>query len=135
MERTRMYLNGYNITDLSIRLNPNFKPTNELISVNPIFKRSITKIDENTAIVVLSVEIQDDGNKPFLGRIIIQGTFRCENWENDSDGIFLINETSTSILFPYLRHALSEATTLLNIPTFTLPVVNTVSLFKNKRND
>jgi len=134
MEQTKLYLESYNITNISIRLNPSFQITEGPIEINPCFGRAITKIDDNQAIITLKVEIKNEGNKPFIGEITIQGKFRCDNWENSEDGQFLIKETTSTILFPYLRQALSNVTGLLNITPYILPVVNTQSLFKKTNN-
>ena len=130
----RLYLESYNITNISISLNPSFKITGEPIEMKPLFGRQIIKTDDNHAIVVLKVEIKNDDNKPFIGEITIQGNFRCDNWENSEDGLFLINESTSAILFPYLRMVLSTTTGMLNIPPYILPVVNTQQLFKKSGN-
>ena len=131
MEQAKLYLETYNVVNVALKLNPSFKATNEAIEMNPFFGRKIVKIDENTAIVALKVEIKNEGNKPFFGEITIQGTFRCDNWEKSEDGIFLIKQTASAVLFPYLRHALSDVTSLMNIPAYVLPIVNIQTLFKD----
>ena len=131
MEQAKLYLETFNVVNVALKLNPSFKATNEAIEMNPFFGRKIVKIDDNTVIVALKVEIKNEGNKPFFGEITIQGTFRCDNWEKSEDGVFLVKQTASAVLFPYLRHALSDVTSLMNIPAYVLPVVNIKTLFKD----
>ena len=131
MEQTKLFLETYNITNISMKLNPSFELSDKPIEVKPSFGREVIRIDNHHAIVILKVEIKNEGNKPFFGGLIIQGQFKCDNWEKSEDGLFLIKETSSAILFPYLRQALSTITGLMNIPPYTLPVVNVQTLFKD----
>lgn len=133
MEQTKLYLENYNIVNVSLSINPSFKATNDSIEMNPLFGKKIIRIDDSHAAVILKVEIKNEGNKPFFGGITIQGIFRCNNWENNEDGVFLVNQTTAAILFPYLRHALSDVTSLMNIPPYILPVVNVQALFKDSK--
>ena len=133
MEQTKLYLKNYNIVNVALSLNPSFKTTSDLIEMNPMFGKKVVSIDNSHVAVVLKVEIKNEGNKPFFGEITIQGNFRCDNWEKSEDGIFLVNQTTATILFPYLRHALSDVTSLMNIPPYILPVVNVQALFKDSK--
>lgn len=136
MTDVKLFLKHYFISEINLRLNSSFKPQKEPISINPIFSRSINKIDDNSASVSIRVEIKDEGNKPFIGFLTIQGVFKCDNYESTEDGLYLMKTTTTMVLFPYLRQALSTATTLLNVPPYVLPVVNVSNLFEaNEENE
>lgn len=126
-----LYLDNYFVTDINVKVNKEFKRPEGLIEMNPLFSKKIEKIDENKAMVYLKVSIESSVDKPFYGSITIQGKFTCEKYESTDDGVFLMNKTSLSILFPYLRQALSNVTTLLNVPTYVLPVINITKLFKD----
>jgi preprotein translocase subunit SecB len=130
MNEPRLYLENYYITDIDIKLNKGFKKPEGLIDVNPKFSKKLDRIDENRFVVRMKVTIEEKVNKPFYGSLTIQGNFKCENFETTEDGQYLTETTTLVILFPYLRQALSTVTTLLNIPTYVLPVVNVEKIFK-----
>ena len=131
MNGPMLYLDNYFVTDINVKLNKEFKRPDGLIEMNPIFSKKVEKINENKAVVYLKVNIEKTNDKPFFGSIVIQGSFTCEKYESNEDGLFLMNKTSLTILFPYLRQALSNVTTLLNVPTYVLPVINVANLFKD----
>lgn len=133
MGNVKLNLLNFNVGEISFKLNQSFKPANELIQVNPIISRQIEKIDADTVLVKMKLEIEDDLKKPFFGTIIIQGVFKCTEWENSDDGRFLVNETTSAILFPYLRQTLTQVTALLNVSPYILPIVNTIELFKHSK--
>ena len=132
MEEVKLFLRQYYVSELNLKLNKDYKNTGDLISINPVISRKIEKIDDNSVVVNIKIEVKNEGNKPFYGVIVIQGYFECKNWESTEDGKDLVMNTTSIVLFPYLRQAMSTATTLLNVPTYVLPVVNVRKLFKDK---
>lgn len=133
MKNAMLELQYFNVTEISFGLNKSYKSVQEPIEINPLVSRKIVKLDSDTAAVIIKLEIKNDSNKPFLGHIVLQGTFKCHDWEKTEDSRFLVNETTSAILFPYLRQTLTQITSILNVTPYVLPIVNTIELFKNSK--
>ena len=97
-------------------------------------KREIIKVDQDNAIVKLIFTIEGDSTSPVFVNIVLCGKFECTNWESDEVSKILIRDNATTILFPYLRHAVSDVTTLVGLPPYVLPIVNVAEMF-NKQKD
>ena len=98
------------------------------------FKKTIKKIDENNAIVELTFSLINPSIKSFLVEISVCGKFKCLDWETSEVSKSLIEDNATAILFPYLRHAVSDVTTLAGLPPFIIPVMNVAQIFKKQKN-
>ena len=122
----------HQLTNINFAINPVFVwPTNG-VKINPTFERKITKIDNDHFSLSLSVEIGPLSENPFFIHADLLGTFELTNWEEDETSLMIAKENTTAILFPYLRHAVSDITSISNLPPYIIPVLNTAKLFKNK---
>ena len=122
----------YAVPKVKAEINQKFnfqEPQN--ITLKPMFRRDIIKINENEFHNQLTVTISDgEVPIPFNIEVSIKGAFSLENWEN-SDNKDLVNTTSTATLFPYLRSLLSQVSAMLNMPPYILPLLNINELFKD----
>lgn len=130
-----LHLLRYWFDKLELIANNNFKKVEgQPINLEPSLSRRIQKVDENQAVVSISIKTKESKDDvPFFLDVCISGLFSCPLWEDSDDGKFYINETTSTILFPYLRQAVTTLTSLGNFPPFVLPIINTYSLF-NKEN-
>ena len=99
------------------------------IAIDPKFNRKHDKVDEDRLQVVLGVQIDCE---LFRLHVEINGLFHCQKWETDPQAKEMILTNTSAILFPYLRSIVSNTTMSANIPSYTIPVMNIVELFKGQ---
>ena len=126
-------LMGYSVDKLSFILNKSFDVRQYAkIQITPKFDREVTKINENTFLMSLSVSIDDNENKiPFFMDIQISGKFEFTEWENAKLNMLAIGN-ATSVLYPYLRALVTTISSNANVPPYILPIMNINHLFKKK---
>jgi preprotein translocase subunit SecB len=121
---------NYVITKIVFSLNQDFNGrVAKGILIDPVFNREHRKLDSNRLQVSLGVEINCD---LFHLTVEMSGVFECANWESDPMAKELLLTNTSAILFPFLRSTVSTITMNANIPSYTLPVVNIMELFKNQ---
>lgn len=103
------------------------------LSFKDSLKRTIKKVDDNVAIVVLDFSLNAGDQSPVFLKIELCGRFECTDWETDDVSKVLIRDNATAVLFPYLRHSISEMTTMAGLPPLVLPVADVTQLFKNSK--
>ncbi len=127
-------IKNYFIKKYSYEMNDDFDfSTKKAIQIEPIFNRELTKIDDKNFILNLEVDINPEkSNKiPFVVYVNIEALFTMDDWESkENREIALLN--TTSILFPYLREAVSALTRNANVPSYTMPVMNINALFEEQ---
>lgn len=127
-------IKNYFIKKYSYEMNDDFDfSTKKAIQIEPIFNRELTKIDDKDFILNLEVDINPEkSNKiPFVVYVNIEALFTMDDWESkENREIALLN--TTSILFPYLREAVSALTRNANVPSYTMPVMNINALFEEQ---
>jgi preprotein translocase subunit SecB len=129
---TEVKFSKYIVHQMIFKINDNFDFTSKQgITLNPKFKREVTKLSDMDYRVNLSVLIEEDNKVPFTTFISISGDFKYDGWEHESKRQIII-DNSTSVLFPYLRTTLSNLTLNANITPYVLPLVNINRLFKDK---
>ena len=101
------------------------------LSFKDTVRRTIKKVDDNVAIVILSFSLNSGEDSPVYLNVELCGRFECTNWETDDISKALIKDNAAAILFPYLRHSISELTTIAGLPPLVLPITNVSQLFKS----
>lgn len=132
-EQIQLKLIGYTVDKMSFILNKSFKVERDhKIKVKPNFNREITKRDQNSFILSLSISF-DDYNEalPFYMDIQISGIFNVNNWETEP-ALRISSVNGTAILYPYLRSLVTTLTANANVPPYILPITNPAVLFKDK---
>ena len=133
-KKYELKLNGFVIDNILFKTNNSFVWPKEPINVNPTFERRITKLNENSALVSLSVDMGQTETLPFVLHVQINGSFELEKWDEDEISRTLIKDNAAAILFPYLRHAVGEITGMSGLPPYIMPVQNVSTLFgKNEK--
>lgn len=128
-------MNKYWISEAHFSLNESFfNKDNPSSKIQPTLSQSVKKIDKNNAEVVLKLDINDDQNIPFEIHVSINGFFECNDWERNKKQNKLLLFTSVQTLYPYLRQAVSNLTSMANIAPYTLPIINVYS-FLNANQD
>lgn len=125
-------LKGFLIDNISFKANKFFK-WNGPVTINPSFQRRITKLDNDNALVTLVFDVPSSNELPFALHVEINGSFELEKWESDSISMTLMKDNASSILFPYLRHAVSDITSISGIPPYIMPVQNVLNLFSGDK--
>lgn len=125
-------LKGFLIDNISFKANKFFKWSGP-VTINPSFERRITKLDDNNALVTLVFDVPSSNELPFALHVEINGSFELEKWESDSISMTLMKDNASSILFPYLRHAVSDITSISGIPPYIMPVQNVTNLFSGDK--
>lgn len=126
-----MKLKNYSVNKIMFELNNSFDfSSGKEISINPSFRRDISKIDDNNAVVCLSIQIKNDDATalPFSIEISVEGAFELDNWET-GEAKTLIENNTVAILFPYLRTLVTMVTSNANLEPYILPVMNIAGLF------
>lgn len=132
MDNDVLKMNHYSVEKIDFHLNKGFVPKpNTRISLNPDFRRNIRRIDENKALVELTVLIQDkDVPLPFYLEVTIGGLFTLDGWESTEDKKNLMKNQTIAILFPLVRSLVTIVTANSNFPPLMLPVIDVAALFE-----
>lgn len=132
-EGIKFTLENYWVSDIAFSRNAKFDwEGQQSIDLSPRVERKISKIDDDNAVVSLSINIELSDKVPFGLSVVVNGSFKLEKWEESEEKKLVMLENAPAILFPYLRQATSEITMLANIPPYILPIVNVPNLFKKK---
>lgn len=126
-----MKLINYKVVKTSFELNEKYEFKQGVINIQPIFDRDVKRIDDNKYIIKLGIRILSIENKnpiPFNAEVIISSVFELPNWEDEATNQIAIN-SSTAIMFPYLRTLMATVTMNGNVPPYMLPIMNISKLF------
>lgn len=127
---------NYSVEKMTYHKNSNFRLAEEGgIDLDPLYDIVINKTKEE-AIVDLnfSVGSQTDEISPFFIEVKIRGAFIYNSEEAEKEPfINFLKTNAVAILFPYLRHIVSNLTSTTNeFPTFILPVMNLVKYIEEE---
>jgi len=131
--KSEIQLLSYKVITTYFQLNEDYALKNKPIRIKPNFNRKVSTIEGDVFKVTLSVSIDQENSEfplPFEAKVVITGDFRLQGWMNNEVHDIAINST-TAILFPYLRNTLSSITLQANIPPYVLPIMNMASLFRH----
>lgn len=123
-------LKQYLVRNMSFSINEDFVPGPEQIDLHPLFHKTLTPLDANTASIVLSCRIIKDISRPFYLNVEIEGIFSLDSWKEDKIKSAIMSNNTVAILFPYLRNLITMLTANANVPPYILPVVNINELLK-----
>ena len=116
-----------------VKMNPNTK-----FEIKPQFSRTIRKVQENDKIWFVTLEVKvestEESPKPFNLKARLVGVFEAEDVNTDEDKQILAIST-TEIVYPYLRNAVSALTSNAFINPLMLPVIPAGTLFPEDRGE
>ena len=87
------------------------------------------EIDDNTGRTDLRFQIAEEADVGFVADVIVSAVFEVENYKENPEGLYLMKNTAITILYPYLRNAVSQLCSLAGVMRITLPVVDTIHTF------
>ena len=87
---------------------------------------------KDTAETDLRVVVGEDAGFPFTMEVVVSGIFRVSDYASSDEGLFLMKNTSITVLYPYLRSAVANLCALAGVKPITLPVIDTLSFFGNQ---
>ena len=131
-----MKLKSINFPELSFKLtnnNPQPQKGNVLeLKLNPQFKRAVLNVNTNDNVKLLNLICSMPSTytdpKPFDLTVSIMGVFEVEDFEPTQ-----FQYEATSVLFPYLRMAISNLTNMACFPPINLPLMENGILFPEDR--
>lgn len=128
----RYALRGITAEELTYTMNHIKLDKNLKIEIKPQFTRTIRKVKENDKLyfVELGVKVEstDDEPKPFNLRARLVGIFEAEEVDTDEDRQVLAIST-TEIVYPYLRAAVTALTANAFVNPLILPVIPAGTMF------
>ena len=126
MEKTNSTLKGIRADEMSFRLNAVRAQNGTKMELKPTFSRKVRRAVENEKIcfVTLTVKIEktEDQPKPFDLCVSYTGVFESvASTEAEKRAVVI---AGTSLLYPYLRAAVTTLTTAALSSPLVLPVIN-----------
>ncbi|APA02815.1 Protein-export protein SecB [Bacillus velezensis] len=143
MDKIKSFLKfeDFHISKLNFIVNDNYIEDNKNIEISPKFSVRHKFSDNNKSILVtLSCTIFNNGNgifdknDPFYLEAVIKGDFQTSEDTNVDEDVFhsVLKVNTVSILFPYLRAAVTNLTAHTNVTPIVLPPINVNKLLMNQ---
>jgi len=122
---------GISLTELNFKLNTNFKPPKDGISVDIIFKtKNSFSQDKKTLKVTLTATLfERTKNKPFMMKVSVEGIFKAKDYKELQK---FSKVHAPAHLFPFIREVVGNTTMKANIPPLLLPPLNLSALTAKK---
>ncbi len=130
----QLQLKNYWVDQISFSHNRDFVWPKAGVKINPNLERQVIEKENDNVVVQIKVTISGSKENPipFQLSLIVGGLFHCPGYKNSEEGRFVITNNTTAILFPYLRQAVTQITSLSGLPPYVLPIVNTSLIFDQK---
>ena len=130
-------LRGITAEELNYTINRVKKQPNAKFEIKPQFSRTIRRVQENDKLYFVSLEVKVESTeqepKPFNLKARLVGIFEAEDVVTDEDKQVLAIST-TEIVYPYLRNAVTSLTSNAFINPLILPVIPAGTMFPEDRN-
>lgn len=120
-----LQLQNYFLDDLEFRINEDEYEENSL-DLDPKFALDS---EERTAHIRFEFIVEE--NQIYMSGALV-GIFTYDETVDEELARELLVVNGVTILFPYLRAAISNVTNIANVPTITLPIVNVIDYLKEK---
>ena len=131
-------LRGITAEEMNYTVNRIKMDRNAKFEIKPQFSRTIRKVQENEKLyfVVLEVKVEstEAEPKPFNLKARLVGIFEAEDVNTEEDRQVLAIST-TEIVYPYLRAAVSSLTANAFINPLILPVIPAGTMFPEDRGE
>ena len=131
-------LRGITAEELSYSMNRIKADPNTRFEIKPQFSRTIRQVKENEKLwfVTMEVKVESTENepKPFNLKVRLVGMFEAEDVNTAEDKQVLAIST-TEIIYPYLRAAVSALTANAFINPMMLPVIPAGTMFPEARGE
>lgn len=131
-------LRGITAEEISYSMNHIKAEPNTRFEIKPQFSRTIRQVKENEKIWFVTMEVKVESTekepKPFNLKVRLVGMFEAEDVNTVEDKKVLAIST-TEIIYPYLRAAVSSLTANAFINPMMLPVIPAGTMFPEDRMD
>ena len=131
-------LRGITAEELTYTMNRIKMDPNTKFEIKPQFSRTIRRVQENDKIWFVSLEVKvestEESPKPFNLKARLVGIFEAEDVDTEEDRQVLAIST-TEIVYPYLRAAVSSLTANAFINPMMLPVIPAGTMFPEDRGE
>ena len=131
-------LRGITAEELTYTINRLKMNPNQKFEIKPQFYRTIRRVQENDKLYFVSLEVKVESTeaepKPFNLKVRLVGIFEAEDVNTEEDKQVLAIST-TEIVYPYLRNAVSALTSNAFINPLMLPVIPAGTLFPEDRGE
>lgn len=131
-------LRGITAEELSYTMNRVKMDRNTKFEIKPQFSRTIRKVQENDKLYFVSLDVKVESTeqepKPFNLKVKLVGIFEAEDVNTEEDKQVLAIST-TEIVYPYLRAAVSALTANAFINPLILPVIPAGTMFPEDRGE
>ena len=131
-------LRGITAEELTYTINRIKMERGAKFEIKPQFSRTIRRVQENDKLYFVSLEVKVESTeaepKPFNLKARLVGIFEAEDVETDEDRQVLAIST-TEIVYPYLRAAVSSLTANAFINPLILPVILAGTMFPEDRGE
>ncbi len=131
-------LRGITAEELTYTINRVQMAPNTKFEIKPQFSRTIRRVQENDKLYFVSLEVKVEATetepKPFNLKVRLVGIFEAEDVITDEDKQILAIST-TEIVYPYLRNAVSALTSNAFVNPLMLPVIPAGTLFPEDRGE
>ncbi len=131
-------LRGITAEELSYTMNRIKMDKNTRFEIKPQFSRTIRQVKENEKLWFVTMEVKvestEEEPKPFNLKVRLVGMFEAEDVNTAEDKQVLAIST-TEIIYPYLRAAVSALTANAFINPMMLPVIPAGTMFPEDRGE
>ena len=131
-------LRGITAEELTYTMNRVKMDRNTKFEIKPQFSRTIKRVQENDKLYFVSLEVKVESTeaepKPFNLKVRLVGIFEAEDVTTEEDKQILAIST-TEIVYPYLRSAVSALTANAFINPLILPVIPAGTMFPEDRGE
>lgn len=131
-------LRGITAEELTYTINRVKMERNTKFEIKPQFSRTIRRVQENDKLYFVALEVKvestEEEPKPFNLKARLVGIFEAEDVVTEEDRQVLAIST-TEIVYPYLRSAVSALTANAFINPLILPVIPAGTMFPEDRGE
>ena len=131
-------LRGITAEELTYTINRIKVEKDTKIEIKPQFSRTVRRVQENDKVWFVSLEVKVESSenepKPFNLKVRLVGMFEAEDVNTAEDKQVLAIST-TEIIYPYLRAAVSALTANAFINPLILPVIPAGTMFPEDRGE
>lgn len=124
----QMYIKGIYTPKLSLEVLETI-PLEDGKQIDYSLSHRFIEMDDNTGRTDLRFQITESAKVGFVADVIVSAIFEVENYKENSDGLYLMKNTAITILYPYLRNAVSQLCSFAGVAKVMLPVIDTIQTF------
>lgn len=122
-------MNNLSITEASFKVTPNESVSKIKLSLS--LNKTINKISLNEYFVELSTKLTDENNIINVS-VVCSAHFTVPENSDETSKDNLLNKSTISIMFPYIRSYITMITSVPNIAPIVLPPINIVKFIEEQ---